>query len=195
MRLYHERLHVPLSWWLAGGLCVIILGTTLAAGLSLVIGGVIYLVMGGLLAIGFLAWGAVTVEVTGSTLRAGRTRLAIDQVSDVSALDDAQSAALRGPNADVAAFMLIRPYLAKSVYVAVTGGPAASWPYLLIGTRRPEELAAAIGRAAGADAAGLRAGQKGACDDDLDDHSAETGGAGPVEAANRRKDGNGWERR
>lgn len=143
MLLYRERLRVPVSWWLVAAACVFILGTTLAAGLSVVIGIAIYLVMGGLVAIGFAAWGSATVQVTESEVIAGSARLAIDQVSDVSALDAEQTAALRGPNADTAAFILVRPYLARSVYVAVIGRPA-SRPYLLIATRRPVELAAAI---------------------------------------------------
>lgn len=143
MLLYRERLRVPVSWWLVAAACVFILGTTLAAGLSVVIGIAIYLVMGALIAIGFAVWGSATVQVTESEMIAGSARLAIDQVSDVSALDAEQTAALRGPNADTAAFILVRPYLARSVYVAVTGRPA-SRPYLLIATRRPVELAAAI---------------------------------------------------
>jgi hypothetical protein len=166
MLLYRERLHVPLSWWLVGATCVLILGTTLAAGLSVVIGIAIYLVMGGLLTIAFAAWGSVTVRVTDSELSAGSARLSIDQVSDVSALDQAQSTALRGPSADVTAFMLIRPYLANSVYVAVAGRPANP-PYLLIGTRHPAELTAAISAAisAAASKAGRSAAHQAACDD------------------------------
>jgi hypothetical protein len=52
---------------------------------------------------------------------------------------------LRGARADPAALLLIRPYLAEAVYVAVTD-PLAGVPYWLITTRRPAELAAAIGR-------------------------------------------------
>ncbi len=185
MLLSRERLHVPVSWWLVGALCVLILGTTLVAGLSVVIGVVVYLVMGGLLTIGFLAWGSVTVEVTGTEVAAGRARLGIDQVSEVSALDAAQTAAMRGPSADAAAYLLIRPYLARSVYVSVTGRPVGR-PYLLIGTRRPAELAAAIQKAAG-----LPGDQRAPCDDDPDDHAAEAGEA-PVRVAYRRKDGNAW---
>jgi hypothetical protein len=189
MLLYCERLRVPTSWWLVGSACVLILGTSLVAGLSVVIGVSIYLAMGGLLAIAFAVWGSVAVRVTDSELSAGSTRLAIEQVSDVSVLDAAQSAALRGPSADAAAFMLVRPYLARSVYVAVAGRPA-SRPYLLIGTRRPDELATAIWTAASN--AGLQATPGVACDDDdPDDHAAEMDGIGPVDAA-QRKDGNAW---
>lgn len=189
MLLYHERLRVPASWWLAGVVCVLILGTTLAAGLSVAIGVAIYLAMGALLAIGFAVWGWAAVRVTDSELSAGPARLAIDQVSDVSALDVAQTAALRGPNADAAAFLLVRPYLARSVYVAVAGRPA-SRPYLLIATRHPADLAAAI-KAAASDA-GHRAPPDAACDDDPDDHAAEMNGIGPADAAHLGKDSNAW---
>jgi len=190
MLLYRERLRVPASWWLVGAVCVLILGSTLAAGLSVVIGIVIYVAMGGLLAIGFAFWGSAEVRVTGSELSAGSARLGIDQVGDVSALDAAQTAALRGPSADASAFMLVRPYLARSVYVSVAGRPAST-PYLLIATRRPADLAAAI-RAAASDAA-LPAARDVACDDDdADDHAADTDGIGPADAAHTRKDGNAW---
>lgn len=193
MLLYRERLHVPISWWVTGAVCVFILGTTLAAGLSVVIGIAIYLVMGGLLAIGFATWGSATVRVTDRDLSAGSAGLSIDQVSEVSALDQAQTTALRGPNADVAAFMLVRPYLARSVYVAVAGRPA-NRPYLLIGTRRPADLAAAISAAseAAASEAGRSAAAKAACDDDPHDHAAVMDGTEPVDAAHQRKDGNAW---
>jgi hypothetical protein len=52
---------------------------------------------------------------------------------------------MRGPRADPAAFMLIRPYLKLAVYIEISGGPAAV-PYWLVGTRHPAELAAAIER-------------------------------------------------
>jgi hypothetical protein len=143
MLLYRERLRVPTSWWLAGATCVFILGTTLAAGLSVAVGVAIYLGMGGLVAIAFLIWGSVIVRVTGDELAAGPVKLGIDQVSEVSAMDVTQTRAMRGPSADVAAYLLVRPYLAESVYVEVAGRPAER-PYLLIGTRRPAELAAAV---------------------------------------------------
>lgn len=190
MLLYRERLHVPASWWLVGAACVLILGTTLAAGLSVVVGLLIYIVMGGLLAIAFTVWGSVTVRVTDSELVAGPARLRLDQVSEVAALDPAQTTALRGPHADVRAYLLVRPYLSRSVYVAVAGRPADQ-PYLLIGTRRPADLAAAIIKAAPGVA--QSAASDAACDDeDPDDHAAEMDAIGPVDATHRRKDGNGW---
>lgn len=190
MLLYSERLRVPASWWLAGVACVLILGTTLAAGVSVLVGFLIYIVMGGMLAIAFVAWGSAAVRVTDSEIAAGPARLRLDQVSEVAALDPSQTSALRGPHADVRAYMLVRPYLAKSVYVAVAGRPAER-PYLLIGTRRPADLAAAIIKAA--PGAALSASSDATCDDDdPDDHAAQMDAIGPVDAAHQRKDGNAW---
>jgi hypothetical protein len=141
-QLYYERLRVPVSWWLVSASCVLILGTTLWAGFSVVIGLSVYLVMSGLLALALLTFGSVAVEVTPAELAVGSRRLAIGQITEVSPMDAEQTTALRGPRADVAAFLLIRPYLPESVYLAPAGQP-----YWLIGTRRPAELAAAVAEA------------------------------------------------
>jgi hypothetical protein len=141
-QLYFERLRVPVSWWLVSASCVLILGTTLWAGFSVAIGLSVYLVMSGLLALALLTFGSVTVEVTTAEVAVGSRRLAIGQITEVSPMDAEQTTALRGPRADVAAFLLIRPYLPESVYLAPAGQP-----YWLIGTRRPAELAAAVAEA------------------------------------------------
>src|SRR5262249_52008057 len=107
-------------------------------------------------------------------LRVGSRTLALSQITEVSAMDAAQTTALRGPRADAAAYLLIRPYLPESVYFAVAGQP-----YWLIGTRRPAELAAAVTQARSA------FGAADACDDDdPDDHV--------MQAAQRRKESNAW---
>lgn len=152
MRDYRERLYVPLAWWLLAVPIVLILGGTLYAGLPwpwpiVIIGG---------LAVGcaalLIALGRATVEVDEAALRAGGAVLLLTAISEVVALDERQSAQLRGPRADPAARFYSRPYLKESVYVAID--PAAQEdsahrrrvPYWLVGTRRPAELAAAIDR-------------------------------------------------
>ncbi len=183
-RLYHERLRVPVSWWLVSATCVLILGTTLWAGFSVAIGLLVYLVMGGLLALALLTFGAVTVEVTQSELAVGSRKLPLRQITEVSAMDGAQTTALRGPRADASAFLLIRPYLPESVYFAVAGQP-----YWLIGTRHPAELAAAVTQASSPG----HVGEPGACDDDdPDDHVTQAGTGSSAKTAGQRKDGNAW---
>jgi DUF3093 family protein len=158
MRVYRERLGVPASYWLGGGVTVLILGTTLWAGFSVVIAALVYLGMGGLLALSLLTWGAITIEVTDTEVVVGPRRLAIDRIGEVSALDGIQTIALRGPRADPAACLVIRPYLPESVYLEVAGRPATQ-PYWLIGSRKPAELAAAI------ETARSRRGVNAACND------------------------------
>ncbi len=169
MRVYHERLRVPLSWWLLGLVVTVILGTELAAGFGWLAGGAVYAVLVAVWAVTLLSWGRPRVEVAGGELSVGRARLALAAAGEVSALDRAQTRVMSGPRADPAAFLLIRPYLREAVYIEVTGPtagsarrrrlrwrrwrvyaevtePAAATPYWLVGTRHPAELAAAISR-------------------------------------------------
>jgi Protein of unknown function (DUF3093) len=145
MRDYHERLHAPISWWLIALLCVIVLGTELVAGYTLLIGVIIYVGMTLICAAFLLHWGGAVVWVRGGQLRAARARVPVAATGEVRALDETQTRAMRGPHADPAAYVLIRPYLKNAVYVGLTD-PTANWPYLLIATRHPAELADAIAK-------------------------------------------------
>jgi hypothetical protein len=168
MRVYHERLHVPLGWWLLGLVTILVLATELAAGYSWPIAIAVYVVLVAGLAVLLLNWGRPTVEVGGGELRAGPARLRLAAVGEVSALDEAQTRSLRGPRGDPAAFLLIRPYLRRAVYVEVARpgaesrrgrgrlrrrglrlrldvvSPPVDSPFWLVCTRHPAELAAAI---------------------------------------------------
>lgn len=146
MRNYEERLYAPVGWWLAAAVCVALLGSELWAGFGWPAAVTCYVV----LAVGSGAflwhWSSARVQVTGGELRAGPDRLPLGQAGEVVTLDERQTRAIRGPDADPSAFLFVRPYLRRSVYVEVGGGRAVP-PYWLIGTRRPAELAAAIERA------------------------------------------------
>jgi len=185
MRVYRERLGVPATWWLVAALCVVMLGTTLWAGLSIIVGAAVYLVLGGACTAGLLAWGALTIEVAGGELRVGSRCLPLGQVGQVTALDRAQTRALRGPRADPAAYLLVRPYLPEAVYVEVVGRPADQ-PYWLIASRRPAELAAAV---AGARPHPLPGGP---WDDVAGDHAEQSGTPEPADIVSTERDGNAW---
>jgi hypothetical protein len=178
MRVYHERLWVPVSWWLVGLAVIVILGTELVAGFGGPAVAAIYAVLVAGWAALLLSWGRPQVEVTGGELIVGRTRLPLAAVGEVSALDREQTRAIAGPRADPAAFTLIRPYLREAVYIEVIDpaaggapprrrlrwrrwrpqvevtGPATAPPYWLVATRHPAELAAAINSARPATRAG-----------------------------------------
>ena len=143
MRVYHERLRVPVSWWVLGMISVLMLGAGFLAGFDWEPALAVYGVLTVSLAAILIGWGRLRTEVADGELRVGRDRLPLTQAGQVTALDEEQTRALRGPRADPAAYLMTRPYLPRSVYIAVDD-PAARRPYWLIGTRRPEELAAAI---------------------------------------------------
>ena len=177
MRVYHERLWVPVSWWLLGLVVIVILAAELAAGFGELAVAAIYAILLGGVAAMLLSWSRPRVEVAGGELIAGRARLPLAVAGEVTALDRAQTRAIIGPRADPAAFILIRPYLREAVYVEVTEPgagavrrqrlrwrrwrlhrettePAAGTPYWLVATRHPAELAAAINSARPATRAG-----------------------------------------
>jgi hypothetical protein len=145
MRSYTEQLRAPVSWWLLGESTVFIFASFIWAGFNILVAIASYVVFCGGTAALLLIWGSARVEVSGGELRAGQATLPLAFAGEVVALDEDQSRAIRGPRADPAAFVLLRPYLKLAVYVEVTGEHTGR-PYWLIGTRRPTELAAAIER-------------------------------------------------
>jgi Protein of unknown function (DUF3093) len=142
---YREQLRVPVAWWL------------LAVPTVLVLGGEFYEVLSSpwpLVIIGCLAAACTMIlvllsraqiDVRDGALTAGAEVLPLTAVNEVIALDERQSARLRGPRADPAAHLYSRPYLKQSVYLAINDPRV---PYWLIGTRHPAQLAAAVARGA-----------------------------------------------
>jgi hypothetical protein len=145
MGTYRERLLVPVSYWLIAAPVVVLLGAEayffVDGYLPVLTIVLLYVIVAAFL----LNWGSVTVEVTGGVLRAGRDTLALSDANEVIALNPEQAALLRGPRADPAAHLLLRPYLKRAVCVRLTEAAAdAGVPYWLVSTRHPDKLAAAI---------------------------------------------------
>ncbi len=146
MRVYRERLAVPVAWWILAVPVILLLGAYgIYANLSGPVVVIIYVVftVGGIALL--LNWGRSLIEVGDGELRAAGAVLPLAQATEVRALDARQAEAMRGPRADPAAHTLIRPFLKTAVYMAIQD-PAGQVPYWLIGTRRPDELAAMIER-------------------------------------------------
>jgi hypothetical protein len=146
MRGYSERLSVPVTWWFLSAVTIAILGAELWAGFGALAALATYAALALACSATLAHWGAAQVRVTGTELIAAGRRLPCSAIGEVMALDQRQARELRGPRADPAAHMLIRPYLNRAVYVEVTD-PGSAEPYWLIGTRHPAQLAAALGGA------------------------------------------------
>jgi hypothetical protein len=140
---YDERLGVPLRWWVQGTMLVATFWLAFVVAAPAVVAwaatAVLLLLMGGL----FLGYGAPRIEVGDGWLRAGRARIAGEFVGEVVPLDAADTRRVAGRDADVRAHLLLRPYLKRSVRVAVRDDRDPT-PYWLLSTRDPDRLAAAI---------------------------------------------------
>ncbi len=151
MRAYSERLSVPVTWWLLSAVTIAMLGAELWAGLGALAALATYAALALACGATLARWGAAHIRVTDTELVAAGRQLPLRAVGEVMALDERQARQLRGPRADPAAHMLIRPYLKRAVYVEITGAGATE-PYWLIATRHPAQLAAALGGAPAAHA-------------------------------------------
>jgi hypothetical protein len=148
MGSYHERLFVPVSYWLLAVPSIAVLG----AEAWFVAGGIVppltLAALALIVAVFLIHWGSATIEVAGGVLRVGKDALPLAAAGEVVALDEQQAALLRGPRADPAAHLFLRPYVKRAVYIGLAE-PAGGVPYWLVSTRHPERLSAALGQAAG----------------------------------------------
>lgn len=140
--VYRERLWPPVRWWLIGALGVAVVTVFLWAALSTLVVAVVGVAL--LLTLGAaLAAYAAEVVVDADGLRAGRATLPWWALGEVSPLDRAQAAQLRGPGADPRSYLLLRGYVPVAVRVDVDD-QADPTPYWYVSTRRPAQLAAAL---------------------------------------------------
>ena len=140
---YRERLHVPLRWWVQGTMLVatfwlaFVVSTPPPVAWSAT--AVLLLAMTGIL----WSYGSARVEVADGWLQAGRARISGEFLAEVEPLDPGETRRVTGPGADVRAYLLLRPYLKRSVRVTIRDDRDPT-PYWLVSTRHPEHLAAAI---------------------------------------------------
>ena len=141
---FRERLSPgPAAWCAAVGLGVI-------SGVALwPMAHVIGIVGGLLVAAGTLTALVATspvIEVSGGVLRAGRASISLDLLGDVTTLDSAEEMRTAlGPALDARAFVCLRAWARTGVRVDLDD-PLDPTPYWMLSTRRPQELAAALGR-------------------------------------------------
>jgi hypothetical protein len=128
--------------WVAAGFLALTMGAAYGIPLGAGWGALAFLVVGGGLA-WLLVGSAARIEVGPEGLAAGRALLPPQALGAATALDAEAAAAVRGPQADARAFLVLRGWVKTAVRVEVAD-PADPTPYWYISTRRPEELAAAL---------------------------------------------------
>lgn len=140
---YAERLGVPLRWWAQGTMLVASLWLALVVALpGPVAWSIAAVAMAGVAAL-FLTYGGARLVVRDGWLQAGRARIEAEHLGAVTPLDADQTRRTAGQEADARAYLLLRPYLKRSVRVEITD-PADPAPYWLLSSRHPEELAEAV---------------------------------------------------
>lgn len=144
--VYVERLTVRPIWW-AVALAVAVLGAAeLAAGFHWRVG-LIALAVALAPTLSVLAvLSRLTIRVDGRGLHAGGRTMTYDEMESVEALDRKRTKAQAGPAADPAAFLVFRGYVGESVLVRPLD--ARPVPYWLVSTRHPQQVVAAVERAA-----------------------------------------------
>ena len=144
--LYVERLTVRPVWWVVA-IAVALLGASeLAAGFSWQIG-LIALAVALAPTISVLAiLSRLTVRVDAAGIHAGGRTMAYDEMESVEALDRKQTKEQVGPAADPAAFLVFRGYVGESVLVRPLDSRPV--PYWLVSSRHPQQIVAAVERAA-----------------------------------------------
>lgn len=85
-----------------------------------------------------------TIEVTADGFRAGRARIDRRFVGAAIASTGPEATAERGVRLDARAWLLVRGWVAGVVRVELTD-PEDPTPYWVVSSRRPEELAKALG--------------------------------------------------
>lgn len=140
---YAEHLRVPLRWWVQ---TTMFLATLWLAFIVATPPWVAWTVTGVVVAITYgMFWlvGSAQIEVRDGELRAGAAHIPLGLLGDPEPLNRDDTRRVAGVDADARAFLLLRPYLKRSVRVPVID-PADPTPYWLLSTRRPQLLTEAI---------------------------------------------------
>lgn len=144
---YRERLYVPLRWWAQA---TMFLATIWLAFIVAIPGWIAWAATGALVAVVvalFTGVGSAQISIADGMLHAGPASIPLSLLGEATALDTEETRRVHGVDADARAFLLTRPYLRRSVKIAVAD-PADPTPYWLLSSRHPRRLAAALGEPA-----------------------------------------------
>lgn len=140
---YHERLRVPLRWWVQWTMLIASLWLALIVAVPEPIAWSATAVAMALLALALRWYGDARLRVSDGWFTAGRARIEARHLGAIEALDAEDTRRVAGVDADARAYLLLRPYVKRSVRVEIID-PADPAPYWLVSSRHPDALAAAL---------------------------------------------------
>jgi hypothetical protein len=140
---YRESLHVPSWFWPAGVALGLLLAAPVHGGNDGVRSWLPYLVGPVLVLLALRRASRGTVRVADGVLHVPGARIPLEFVGAVRALDAEQTRRLRGPTADLRAHVATRAWLKRAVQLHIED-PDDDTPYWLVGSRRPDDLVAAL---------------------------------------------------
>lgn len=140
---YRERLGVPLRWWVQGTMLVASLWLALVVAVPGTVAWPVTAVATAALVAALAGYGSAVVEVGDGRFRAGRAVIGAHHLGAAEALGPEEARLVAGRDADARAYLLLRPYTAHAVRVAVLD-PRDPTPYWLVSTRHPDALASAL---------------------------------------------------
>ena len=91
----------------------------------------------------FVGYGRAHIVVADGVLQAGRAQIPLTSWRIRRRWTPARTRQVAGVDADARAYLLLRPYITRSVRVRVED-PADPTPYWLVSTRHPRTLAAVL---------------------------------------------------
>lgn len=145
---YDERLRVPLRWWVQSTMLLATLWLAMVVALPGLLALGITAVLLALMVAALVSYGSARIAVVDGELHAGRAHIEARFLGTVEALDAEATRRTAGRDADVRAFLLLRPFLDRAVRVRIDD-PADPAPYWLLSTRHPDRLAKALTSLAG----------------------------------------------
>ncbi|WP_265521391.1 DUF3093 domain-containing protein [Oerskovia flava] len=141
---HHERLLPGIGGWVAGLAFAAAVGVALwpaDRSIAVAVGGGAAVV-----ALALLWWTSPVVTVVGDRFRAGRAEIPLDLLGEVRVLDAEGMRHALGPDLDARSYVCLRSWARTGISVTVTD-PDDPTPCWVVSTRRPAELAAALGAA------------------------------------------------
>jgi hypothetical protein len=141
--LHRERL-LP-SWWvwlILGGL-VAMLSVAYGAALGSVVGWILAAILATIGA-SLLLVTSPTIRVDGSGLQVGRAHLPRWAVANPRVADRAEVRKLRGPGSDARVFTALRPWSSSSAVLIEVADASDPHPAWLVSSRHPEALRSAL---------------------------------------------------